>query len=130
MNPFHEWPSGLRHCVENRKGPGSNPTRCSAGLWVLTSLRGSRWPSGRYAVINIGLVRLPPDSGSKVAVGQPSRRWKKRGIVSNLFPKWNEITFLIFSLISFEINEKIYYRFLILLSFLWIFFDRNLKIWN
>ena len=27
-----EWPSGLRHCDQNRKVPGSNPTRRSAGL--------------------------------------------------------------------------------------------------
>ena len=60
---YGEWPSGLRRYPENRKDPGSNPARRSAGLWDPTSLRDSRWPSGRIknqkAVINIGLVRLP-----------------------------------------------------------------------
>ena len=37
-----EWPSGLRRCDQNRKVPGSNPTRRSAGLRDPTSLRGSR----------------------------------------------------------------------------------------
>ena len=41
-----EWPSGLRRC-KNRKVPGSNPTRRSAGLRDPTSLRGSRWHSGQ-----------------------------------------------------------------------------------
>ena len=29
---FGEWSSGLRRCDQNRKVPGSNPTRHSAGL--------------------------------------------------------------------------------------------------
>ena len=37
-----EWPSGLRRCSKNRKVPGSNPTRRSAGPRDPTSLRGSR----------------------------------------------------------------------------------------
>ena len=37
-----EWPSGLRRCSKNRKVPGSNPTRRSAGLRDPTSLQGSR----------------------------------------------------------------------------------------
>ena len=37
-----EWPSGLRRCYKNRKVPGSNPARRSAGLRDPTSLRGSR----------------------------------------------------------------------------------------
>ena len=37
-----EWPSVLRRCSKNRKVPGSNPTRRSAGLRYPTSLRGSR----------------------------------------------------------------------------------------
>ena len=37
-----EWPSGLRRCYQDRKVPGSNPVRCSAGLRDPTSLRGSR----------------------------------------------------------------------------------------
>ena len=37
-----EWPSGLRRCDQNRKVPGSNPTRRSAGLKDSTSLQGSR----------------------------------------------------------------------------------------
>ena len=41
-----EWPSGLRRCDWNRKVPGSNPTRHSAGLRDLTSLQCSSWPSG------------------------------------------------------------------------------------
>ena len=28
---WEEWPSGLRRCDQNRKVPGSNPTRRSAG---------------------------------------------------------------------------------------------------
>ena len=32
-----EWPSGSSYCNENRKVPGSNPNRHSAGLWDLTS---------------------------------------------------------------------------------------------
>ena len=39
---WREWPSGLRRCDQNRKVPGSNPTRRSAGLRDPTSLRGSR----------------------------------------------------------------------------------------
>ena len=39
---WEEWPSGLRRCDQNRKVPGSNPTRRSAGLRDPTSLRGSR----------------------------------------------------------------------------------------
>ena len=34
-----EWPSGLRRCNQNRKVPGSNPTRRSAGLRGPTSLK-------------------------------------------------------------------------------------------
>ena len=67
-----EWPSGLRRCNQNRKVPGSNPTRCSAGLRDLTSLQGSQWPSGRTctnAVINIELVRLSPWEWPKVGHG-------------------------------------------------------------
>ena len=37
-----EWPSGLRSWDQNRKVPGSNPTRRSTGLRDPTSLRGSR----------------------------------------------------------------------------------------
>ena len=37
-----EWPSVLKHCDQNRKVPGSNPTRCLAGLRDPTSLRRSR----------------------------------------------------------------------------------------
>ena len=58
-----EWPSGLRRCDQNWKVPGSNPARRSARLRDPTSLRGSRWASGRIcknAVINIGWVRLSP----------------------------------------------------------------------
>ena len=36
-----EWPSGLRHCDQNMKVPGSKPTRHSAGLRDPTSFRGS-----------------------------------------------------------------------------------------
>ena len=36
------WPRGLRRCDQNRKGPSSNATRCSARLRDSTSLRGSR----------------------------------------------------------------------------------------
>ena len=63
VNAWGEWPSRLRRCDQNRKVLGSNPTRCSAGLRDPTSLRGSRWLSGRACktqVINIGWVRLPP----------------------------------------------------------------------
>ena len=73
-----EWPSVLWRYIENWKDPGSNSSRCSAKIWEPTSLRGSRWPStwNQYpnAVINIGLLRLPPRQwlswpwGSKVAV--------------------------------------------------------------
>ena len=41
-----ECPSGLSHYIQNRKVPGSNPTRCQAGILDSNSLRGSRWPSG------------------------------------------------------------------------------------
>ena len=36
-----EWPSGLRHCNQNEKIPGSNPTGCLAGLRNPTLLCGS-----------------------------------------------------------------------------------------
>ena len=39
--------SGLKHYNENRKNPGSNPTRRSAGLWDLTLLQGSKRLSRR-----------------------------------------------------------------------------------
>ena len=55
---------GLRHYIQNGKGPSSNPTRCSNGLWHSTLLQGPWWPLGwnQYpnAVNNSGLVRLPP----------------------------------------------------------------------
>ena len=37
-----EWPSELTRCNQNRKVPGSNPTRRSAGPGDPSSLRGSR----------------------------------------------------------------------------------------
>ena len=37
-----KWPSGLRRYMRNRKDPGSNPTKFSAGHCDPTSLRGSR----------------------------------------------------------------------------------------
>ena len=42
-----EWPSGLRRFYQNRKVPGSKPTRRSARLRDPTSLRGSQGPSGQ-----------------------------------------------------------------------------------
>ena len=30
---MNEWPSELRSYIQNWNNPGSNPTRCSAGLW-------------------------------------------------------------------------------------------------
>ena len=41
-----EWPSGLRHCNQNWKVPGSNLTKRSSGLRDPNSLWGSWWPSG------------------------------------------------------------------------------------
>ena len=41
------WASGLRHCNQNQKVPGSNPTRRSVRLRDPTSLRGSWWPLGQ-----------------------------------------------------------------------------------
>ena len=41
-----EWPSGLRHCNQNRKVPHSNSTKLLAGLRDPTLLQGSRWHSG------------------------------------------------------------------------------------
>ena len=70
-----EWPSGLRRCSKNRKVPGSNPTRRSAGLRDPTSLRGSRWPSGRKCKtqwLTSGEWGCPLDNGPKLAVGQPN----------------------------------------------------------
>ena len=64
-----EWPTGLRCCNKNRKDPGSNTTRCLAGLRVPTSLKGSQWHLGwncRNAVINIRNVRLSPWKCPKV----------------------------------------------------------------
>ena len=55
--------NGLRRCSKNRKVPGSNPNRRSAGLRDPTLLRGSRWPWNRKckdAVINTGSVRRSP----------------------------------------------------------------------
>ena len=43
----HWWPSGLKYYIQNQKISGSNHTRCSAGLWEATSLRGSRYPPGQ-----------------------------------------------------------------------------------
>ena len=57
-----EWPSRLRCCIQNRKVPGSNLTRHTAGLRDPALLPGSQWPLGwlcENAVINIGWVRLP-----------------------------------------------------------------------
>ena len=42
-----EWPDGLRRYTENRKDPGSDSTRCLAGLSDPTSLQYSRWPLGQ-----------------------------------------------------------------------------------
>ena len=67
-----EWPSGLRRCNQNRKVPGSKSARRLTRLRKPTSLRDSWWPSGQTctnAVINIGLVRLPPWEWPKVGRG-------------------------------------------------------------
>ena len=66
------WPSGLRSCSNNRKVPGSNPTRRSAGFRDPTSLRGSRWPTGRKCKtqwLTSGEWGCPLGNGSKLAVG-------------------------------------------------------------
>ena len=63
FNKWGEWPSGSRRWNQDRKVPGSNSTRCLAGLANPPSLRGSQWPSGlicKSAVIIIGWVELPP----------------------------------------------------------------------
>ena len=77
-----EWPSGLRRCSKNRKVPGSNPTRCSAGLRDPTSLRGSWWPSGRKFKktqwLTSGQWGCPLDNGPKLAVRQPNSSLKKK----------------------------------------------------
>ena len=60
---------------KNRKFPSSNPTRCSAGLRDLTSLRDSLWPSGRKCKMQwlaLGEWGCPPNNGPKLAVGQPN----------------------------------------------------------
>ena len=78
------WPSGLRRCSKNRKVPGSIPTRRSAGLWDPTSLRGSRWPSGRKCKtqwLTSGEWGCPLDNGPKLAMGQPNSSLKKKKIL-------------------------------------------------
>ena len=75
-----EWPSGLERCSKNRKVPGSNPTRRSAGLRDSTSLQGSRWPSGckrKTQWLTSGEWVCPLDNGPKLAVGQPNSSWRK-----------------------------------------------------
>ena len=65
-----EWRSGLRYCNENRKFPNSNPIRRSTGLRDPTLLRGDlRVKIVRNAVINFGLVRLPPREWPKGGYG-------------------------------------------------------------
>ena len=45
ISNWGEWPSGLRHCGQNRKVPSSNPTRCSARL------RDQSWPWGSQIAV-------------------------------------------------------------------------------
>ena len=65
-----EWPIGLRHGVGNKEVLYSNSTRCKAGLTELTSLRGSRWPSGQSCT----------NAVPKLAVGQLNSKRKKDAI--------------------------------------------------
>ena len=75
-----EWPSGLRRCGKNRKVPSSKPTRRSSRLRDPTSLRGSRWPSGRKCKktqwLTSGEWGCPLDNDPKLAVGQPNKKKK------------------------------------------------------
>ena len=48
-----EWPSGLRHCYQNWKVAGSNPTRHLPGLRDPTSLQGSQWPSDQICKMQL-----------------------------------------------------------------------------
>ena len=68
-----EWPSGLWRCSKNRKVPGLNPTRRSAGLRDPTLLRGFRWPSSRKCKtqwLTSVEWECPLNNGPKLAVGQ------------------------------------------------------------
>ena len=59
----------------NRNVPGSILNRRSAGLRDPTSLRGSRWPSGRKCKrqwLTSGEWGCPLDNDPKLAVGQPN----------------------------------------------------------
>ena len=84
ITPFHlfwgEWPSGSRRYIQNWKDPSSNATRCLIGLWDPTLLWGPPVTFGlnkyQNGVINTRLLRLPIDSGPKLALGQPNSRWK------------------------------------------------------
>ena len=66
-----EWLSGKRRYFENRKDPGSNPARCSAGLWDSTSLRGSQRLSGRTGIKYSDSHRVGEAAPSTVAQSWP-----------------------------------------------------------
>ena len=84
FTPFHlfwgEWPIGSRRYIQSWKDPSSNSTRCLIGLWDPTLLWGPPVTFGlnkcQNGVINTRLLRLPIDSGPKLALGQPNSRWK------------------------------------------------------
>ena len=77
-----EWPNGLKHYIQNREDPGSNPTRCSASF---RTQRCYKAPPGDprvqitihpNTVINIGLVRLLPQQWPKVYHGAAKQKLK------------------------------------------------------
>ena len=65
-----EWPSGLRRCDQNRKVPGSNPTRHLARLRDPTSLQGSWWTPHKR--LTSGEWSCLPNNVPKLVMGQPN----------------------------------------------------------
>ena len=65
---------------------------CLVGLWEVTLLWGSQWPSGqktKNTVINISYIRLPPFNGLMLALRQPIN-WQK----STFIPYWFQVNLI------------------------------------
>ena len=71
----------LRRYIQNREVPGSNPTRCSVGLWDPTLLQGRLTLT---VMINIGLARPPLDSSPKVGPGIAKKKKRQEAMSKNV----------------------------------------------
>ena len=85
MKNWKDWPSGLRRYIKTWRDLGSKPTKCSAGRWDPTLLRGTRWFSGLTIIKSSDQYTVSEAAASTMA---QSLHWGSQIAVKKLNHSW------------------------------------------